>query len=394
MGRPGTLTVTYSNPGNTDLPAPLLILKGQNALFQVPGQTGYTHRVLKLVGHNPYGPYGALPPGFKGSVTVSFRPEEEGATLASSFTLELINGPNQLFDWDAVVTQNVPLHTAPSQWEAMVRQAAPILGSTWGEVIHSLGEQTVQLVMGSTLNSDPAFANSLYNFNGLLQYAVGIYGTTHAAPSTPSYPEFASLGQIKLFNGNVDAAGIPKPLDVAYPTVVLIPGWKGYREDFAALAEAIAHATECFPNRQVNVVIVTWEGAAVGPLFDGVQVPWTSAMQLEQAGSQLGDLLLHLMCDGLILGSTTTVIGEGLGNYVGERAARIAGGLGQAIVLNPSSALAGYLPPRFEKYFARSIAYQTASILDTQRVITQAYQNLPLGDLNNPFFSTRSESAG
>ena len=42
VGRPGTVTVTYSNTGNTDLPAPLILLNADNALFQPPGQTGYS----------------------------------------------------------------------------------------------------------------------------------------------------------------------------------------------------------------------------------------------------------------------------------------------------------------------------------------------------------------
>ena len=131
VGRPGTVTVTYSNPGNTDLPAPLILLDGQNALFQVPGQTDYSSSNLQLIGANPNGPYGTLPPGFQGSITVSFKPATAGAGLASTFTLSTLQNPNQPFDWIAFAANDVPLDTSAQQWSAMVTQAAALMGSTW-----------------------------------------------------------------------------------------------------------------------------------------------------------------------------------------------------------------------------------------------------------------------
>src|SRR5262249_50073601 len=102
VGRPGTLTVTYTNPGNTDLPAPLILLSAPDALFQVPGQAGYSRPGLQLLGFNPSGPFGTLPPGFQGSITVSFKPTTAGAGIASNFTLRTLQDPAEPFDWNAL----------------------------------------------------------------------------------------------------------------------------------------------------------------------------------------------------------------------------------------------------------------------------------------------------
>src|SRR5262249_11851625 len=133
VGRPGTLTVTYTNPGNTDLPAPLILLSAPDALFQVPGQTGYSRPELQLLGFNPSGPFGTLPPGFQGSIPVPFLPTTAGAGIASHFTLQTLQDATEPFDWNALAARDVPADTSPQQWAGMVAQAEPLLGSTWGD---------------------------------------------------------------------------------------------------------------------------------------------------------------------------------------------------------------------------------------------------------------------
>jgi hypothetical protein len=384
VGRPGGITVTYSNPGNTDLPAPLILLGGQNALFQVPGQTGYTSAALQMLGVNTAGPFGTLPPGFQGSITVPFQPVTAGAGIASTFTVATPQDPTQPFDWNAVAANDIPADTSPQQWAAMVSQAAPLMGSTWGAVVSFLDANSVQLVENTTAPADPGEMNSLYNFDALLQYAVAVYGSASPAPTTPSFPVVAPEGEVTVYNANVDGSGNPLPLNASYPTFVLIPGWNGYRNDFGSLARAIATDTDCFPSGHVNVLIATWQGAAAGPTIDGVTVPWMAALHVDTAGTELGDLLGSLNQQGKVGFSTTTVVGEGLGVYVGHQAAKIVGGLGNAIALDPASPLGGYLPPKLTDYFQHSTAYETTSLFDTQVALAASNQTLNTGDLNNP----------
>ncbi len=384
VGRPGTIEITYSNPGNTDLPAPLILLDGQNALFQTPGLTSYTRSSLQLLGYNPNGPFGTLPPGFQGSISLSFKPVTAGAGLASEFTVSTLLDPSEPFAWNALAANDVPLDTSPQQWSALVSQAAPVLGSTWGDVVSFLDSNSVQLLKNTAGQGSPAAMNSLFNFDALLQYAVGIYGSTPPAPSTPSFPVLASEGEVSVYNAHVDGSGNPLPLDPNYPTFVLIPGFGGYQADLGSLASAIAADTAAYPNGDVNVLIADWQGATAGPTIDGAIVPWMAALHVDADGTQLGDILSSLQQAGSINFSSTTVIGTGLGVYVGNQAARITQGLQNAIALNPDSELAGYLPTNLTQYFQHSTAYETNSLFDAQRSNAASVQTLNTGDVNNP----------
>src|SRR5262249_18600455 len=113
VGRPGTITVSYAHPGNTDLPAPLLLLHGQNAVFQQPGATDYSRSSLQLFAYNPTGPFGTLPPGFQGSITLSWKPVTAGTGVKSMFTLQTLQNPSEPFNWNAVAANDVPTDTSP-----------------------------------------------------------------------------------------------------------------------------------------------------------------------------------------------------------------------------------------------------------------------------------------
>src|SRR4029077_2175479 len=108
--------------------------------------------------------------------------------------------------------------------------------------------------------------------------------------------------------------------------------------------------------------------------------------QVNEAGAELGDILGSLVQQGLIGAGNIAVIGDGLGNYVGNAAARRAGGLQYAIVLNPDSALGGYVTPPVLDNFQHSVSYETGSLLDTNNANAGFNETLNTGDINNPLF--------
>ena len=188
---------------------------------------------------------------------------------------------------------------------------------------------------GSVANA--ASNGNLYNFAGLLQYVVGVYGSTGPAAATPPFPVVAvEKARSPSTTPTCDSKGNPVALNPNWPTFVIIPGLNGYSNDFGSLAAAIAADASSFPNGQVNVLIATWQGSTGGPTIDGVNVPWIAALHVNTAGTDLGDILDSLASSSpaMIVTSTTTVIGEGLGVYVGDVAAQRAGGLENAIALN------------------------------------------------------------
>jgi hypothetical protein len=376
-GRPGTLTVTYENPGNTDLPAPLMLLSSDNAPLQIQGVNDDAEKTsIMLYGYNSAGPFGTLPPGFHGSVTVTFTPTVSGAGTVTNFTLATVADPTQPFDWNGFAANGVPANTSPQQWAAMVAQAAPLIGSTWGQVVSFVGQNSLQL-LENTAQADPSAVNRLYDFDCLLQYVVGIYGAPSPGGSTPSQPELAKQGEITLYDAQVDDHGNAVPLNPTYPTFVLVTGWGGYRADFGNLAQAIIGDTSRFPSNHVNVVIATWAGATPG-------LPWFAAMHVNQAGADLGTLLGTLQTQGAVNLGTTTIIGEGFGNDVGNVAAHNAGILQNAIALNPASPFAGYISSTLTGYFQNSTEYTSTAFYDSNRALAASNQTLPTGDLNNP----------
>ena len=384
VGRPGTITITYDNPGNTDLPAPVIFVNSTNVLFQVPGQSGYSSASLQLFGSNPHGPFGTLPPGFQGTITIPFEPETAGAGLASGFSLQALANPSEPFPWSAFAAGDVPAKTSPQEWAIVVAQAEAAMGDTWGSVVSFLGTSSVLLAIDQPGQTDPMAAEGLFNFDALLQYVVGTYGSTSPAAAVPSLPIVASQGQVTLYNGNLDGSGNPAPLNQSFPTFVLVPGFGGYQSSFASLAAAIAADAASYPNGRVNVLIASWSGAAAGPTIDGQTVPWESALDVAAAGSDLGSLLTQLNQQGDITFSTTTVIGQGSGNDVGNQAAQIVGGLAGIVALNPEAALGGFVPVDLTPYFQASAAYETSSLFGLQGSIAASNQTLPTGDLNDP----------
>ncbi len=371
IGRPGTVTISYANNGNTDLPAPVVFLDAQNAIFQVPGQTTYTGSTLQLYAYNPAGPFGTLPPGFQGSMTLSYEPIEKGIGVASRFNLQTLQDPAEPFDWSAVAAQDVPLDTSPQQWAAMVASAAPVMGSTWGAVTSYIGLDSIQLLADSGPDSNVTTSASLSNFDALLQYVVGVVGAPSPVDPPAPYPVVGSDDQVTIFNAHTNAGGNPIAINGTWPTFLIIADAQGYQDNLGTLAKAIAADTA---GGNVNVLLATW-------LTAPASTPWTAAMQIDTAGQDLGSLLNSLSDIDL---STLTVIGAGFGSYVGSQAAQTTAGFGNEIALNPPSPFAGYLPPDLQQNSQTSTAYETTSLYDTQTSLAGSNQTLATGDVNNP----------
>ena len=378
IGRPGTITISYANTGNTDLPASLVFVTAQNALFQIPGQSTYSSSNLQLFAFNPSGPFGTLPPGFQGSITLSYEPMTTGIGVASNFSLQILKDPTEPFDWNAVATKDVPLNTSPQQWAAMVAQAAPIMGSTWGAVSSFVGSKSIQLLADAGPNADATTNAGLYNFDALLQYVVGVYERTAPVDPPPTGSVIASNGQVTVYNANVDTNGNTIPFNSALPTFLLIPDWQGYQTTDGELVQALAAAGAA------NVLVATWQTGPAG-------TPWDAALQVNSAGESLANVFGSLT---QLNRGTLTIIGDGFGSYVANQAAQLTSGLGNIVALNPPSLFAGYVPPNLQQNFENSTAYETTSLYDAQASIAALIQTVDTGSINNPLLQHESGLAG
>jgi RHS repeat-associated protein len=151
----GVVTVDYFNDGQTDAPAPLLILSSDNAGFQLPGQSTFVPDSVQLLGINQNGPAGILPPGYHGTITLKFLPKTFGAHVFSNFTLSVIPSPDTPFDWSTVKNDLRPASVPADAWDAIFANFIARVGNTLGQYqailddnatyLSQLGEYTVDV---------------------------------------------------------------------------------------------------------------------------------------------------------------------------------------------------------------------------------------------------------
>ncbi len=158
---PGTITLNYTNTGGTDAPAPLMILSSDNASFELPGETTYVPDSVELLGINQGGPAGTLPPGYQGTITLSFLPINQGAHAVSNFTLSTIPSADTPFDWNSVESDLQPPDVASDAWAAIYQNFTAAVGDTLGQYQQVLDNDATYL---SQLGEYTADASQLLSF--------------------------------------------------------------------------------------------------------------------------------------------------------------------------------------------------------------------------------------
>ena len=131
-----TVTVQYTNIGNTDIPAPLLeVTATNNALLQGVGQSGFSSDQVEVLGINNSGPAGILPPGVTGQITLNYQsPGSQGIFQVTATPISLpvaptlIGGGDEVavntgtptpIDW-SFLTNDRPASIAPGAWTVIV----------------------------------------------------------------------------------------------------------------------------------------------------------------------------------------------------------------------------------------------------------------------------------
>jgi hypothetical protein len=90
-GESGTLTLTYENVGGSDIGAPLFDVTSDNGAFRIGNTAAFVDGAMDVIGINPTGPAGLLPPGASGSVLITFQQDVTGAHVPSHFQAFVLN---------------------------------------------------------------------------------------------------------------------------------------------------------------------------------------------------------------------------------------------------------------------------------------------------------------
>jgi len=205
VGREGIVTVEYVNVGETDLPAPLLVVRAVNTflepiLYESPltrrGPTTEKRRlprsrgvdVVQFLAINQDGPAGILTPGARGRFEFTFKPEASQSGQTTRFVLAATQ-PETPFDWNAFKDDLRPRLVSADAWEAIFANFTARAGATVGEYQALLGENATYL---SQLGDYAPHVSRLLNFafqQADNAYPVGsLTGATDSAAPAPGLP--------------------------------------------------------------------------------------------------------------------------------------------------------------------------------------------------------------
>ena len=150
LGRGFQAVVEYSNDGQTDLLAPIMRLdgKGFNELSLYPDfrQVGTN---LDLIGVNPNGPAGVLPPGARGHIVVYGRTLTEGD---DQLDLTIGDYPDVPIDWNALKQVIRPEGISAADWDAMYPHLQANVGATWSQYHATISRDVTLLPPALGLN--------------------------------------------------------------------------------------------------------------------------------------------------------------------------------------------------------------------------------------------------
>ena len=175
------VTVTYRNVGDTDVPAPLLSLKVENALLKVAGESDFTESQVQFLGVNKQGVAGVLPPGESNRFTVQFQPSSSG-NAPINFSVSTVDDAT-VIDWESLRDRSRPDYIPDDAWQRIYDNFLTEVGTTASDYRQLLTENANYLSqLGHYVsNTDTLLAfefQQASSFQALSQqYSVGSFGS-------------------------------------------------------------------------------------------------------------------------------------------------------------------------------------------------------------------------
>jgi RHS repeat-associated protein len=166
-GSPGLLTLSYSNIGGTDIPAPLFDIESDNASFLLAGSTDqYVPDGLEVLGYSPTGLGGVLAPGASNTIQIQFQQITSGAHVPSNFDAYVL-GPQDSTTWDTLKSDLKPVGEPQAAWDVIYSNFEQIVGTTVQSYESVLDGVASDLSIGGERTGDASV---------LLQYILQIAG--------------------------------------------------------------------------------------------------------------------------------------------------------------------------------------------------------------------------
>jgi RHS repeat-associated protein len=153
-GRQVPVVVEVTNPGNVDVPAPLLGLQANNAFFRFSDQTGLGTDNFSFLAISPDGPAGVLRAGQTVRIVVTFTPFDlDGAPVPVNL-LEP-TALDQIIDWSGLKASQRPIFVSNEAWDVIWDRFVSQVGATNGEYQAALARAATYLGQLGVYTSDP-----------------------------------------------------------------------------------------------------------------------------------------------------------------------------------------------------------------------------------------------
>jgi YD repeat-containing protein len=127
-----TVTISYANTGDTDIPAPLLTVDATNAVLGYSDQSTFDGNTIEVLGINQNGPAGILPPGYHGTITLNYQPTTTAGSTSFNFTLTQLGDSSTPIDWASMEASLRPSYINATAWDAIFNNFTAAAGSTAG----------------------------------------------------------------------------------------------------------------------------------------------------------------------------------------------------------------------------------------------------------------------
>ncbi len=228
------VTVNYTNIGDTDAPAPLLSLVGNDVAIRLPDDTSFdSSGAVQFLAIDANGPAGILPPGFSGSISIPFYSTTKVGGTAISFNLyeadeyevvspgstdagqvvPAIMGPTPLgetpvaLDWSSVESTAQPAGISAAAWNSVWTNFVAEAGDTAPQFLSVLDNLATYLGDIGSLDTSEVDFNRLYGM--LINEAAGnLAGPTLAETiDTDSPAPDLSLGIDRSFMQSIEGRG-------------------------------------------------------------------------------------------------------------------------------------------------------------------------------------------
>ena len=143
--------ISYASVGDADVDAPLFIVSSDpsTTLLRTLCEGDWVSGTVQVLGVNPSGPAGTLPPGLESGVSVLFRLQQGDE---STFRLYRMEATDEQVDWDAYKDRMRPEGLSSADWDALWPTLKANLGTTWADYLQVLREDAERLRRRGQIN--------------------------------------------------------------------------------------------------------------------------------------------------------------------------------------------------------------------------------------------------